>query len=409
MMPSRLRSSSWPRAESEQLAVNVGVVLAQQRRGFHFDRRILESHRTSRHREVAAHRMLDRDDHAALLEMRIVQQLDAVEHRAARDAGLAEDPHHLVLGVASGPFVDDRGQRLDVLRAVPSYETLVAQDLGMTDHFAQAHEHLGRGAQDVAIIVVAAGRALVDVARTAAADAVAAARRRFVRDVRAHHRHAHEVQHRFLHRDFDLLPLAGPLALDVRGEHADRRMHPGAGVADRRSGLERRRTGKSGQRHRAAGRLRNHVEAFVLAVRAVRAEALDGQVDEARIYFAQAIVAEAEAFERAERKIFREHIDLLDQVDEHRAALLALEVERDAAFVGVEQNEVVGIDARLFGEQPAALLAHLRRLDLDHVGAEPREHLGARGARLELRHVQNFDPAQRLFHCDPPSAYSYLI
>src|SRR5579862_8675829 len=100
----------------------------------------------------------------------------------------------------------------------------------------------------------------------------------------------------------------------------------------------------------------------------MRSEALDGQVDEPRIYFAQSIVAESETLKRAEREIFRQHVDLLDQVDEHRAALLALEVERDAAFVGVEQNEVVGIDALLFSEQPATLLAHLRRLDFDHVG-----------------------------------------
>src|SRR6202023_284217 len=102
-------------------------------------------------------------------------------------------------------------------------------------------------------------------------------------------------------------------------------------------GFQRRRTGKARERHRAAGRLRNHVEAFVFAVRPVRAESLDRQVNEARIYFAQSIVTETEALERTEREIFGEHVDLLNQVDEHRAALLALEVERDAAFVGVEQ------------------------------------------------------------------------
>src|SRR5271154_7363219 len=136
-------------------------------------------------------------------------------------------------------------------------------------------------------------------------------------------------------------------------------MHPGAGVANRRPRLERRRTGKSSERHRAARRLRNHVEALVFAVRPVRAEALDGQVDQSRIYFAQSIVTKTETFERAEREILGEHVDLLDQVDEHRAALLALEVERNAAFVGIEQNEVVRIAALLFGEQPASLLAHL--------------------------------------------------
>ena len=95
MMPSRLSSSSWPAPRPSILAVNLGVVLAEQRRRLHLDRRIFEAHRTSGHREFAAHRMLDRDDHPALLHMRIVEQLDAVEHGAARNARLAEHPHHL--------------------------------------------------------------------------------------------------------------------------------------------------------------------------------------------------------------------------------------------------------------------------------------------------------------------------
>src|SRR5208337_563069 len=189
-----------------------------------------------------------------------------------RDAGLAEDAHHLELGVTSGPFVDHLGQRVDVFGAVPPRETLLARDFGTADHLPQALKHLGRGAQDVAIVVVAAGRAFVDVAGTTAADAIADARRGFVGDVGTHHGNAHEVQHRFLHRDFDFLSLAGAFALDVRGEHTDGRMHAGAGVADGWSGLERGRIGKAGERHRAAGSLRYHVEAFVLAVGTVRAE-----------------------------------------------------------------------------------------------------------------------------------------
>src|SRR5213076_2947915 len=39
-----------------------------------------------------------------------------------------------------------------------------------------------------------------------------------------------------------------------------------------------------------------------------------------------------------------------------------------------------------------------RRLDLDDVGAEPREHLGATRARLVLREVEDDDPVERLAH-----------
>ena len=109
-------------------------------------------------------------------------------------------------------------------------------------------------------------------------------------------------------------------------------------------------------------------------------------------------IAEAPALERAERVVFGEDIDLLDHLDEDFLAAFGLEVEGDAALVGVEQHEVMRIDAGLFGQQPAALLAHFGRLDLDHVGAEPRQHLGARGAGFELREVENLYTSQRFFH-----------
>src|SRR5207302_5011753 len=39
-----------------------------------------------------------------------------------------------------------------------------------------------------------------------------------------------------------------------------------------------------------------------------------------------------------------------------------------------------------------------RRLDLDDVGAEPREHLGAARPRFVLREVEDDDPVERLAH-----------
>ena len=52
------------------------------------------------------------------------------------------------------------------------------------------------------------------------------------------------------------------LALPECGEDADRGLHARAGVADGGGGLERRRVVGAGHGHRAAGRLRHHVEAL---------------------------------------------------------------------------------------------------------------------------------------------------
>ena len=53
-----------------------------------------------------------------------IEQLDAVQHLAARYAGLAEDFHDLVLGMFAGPFVDGCGQSLDIVRARPGMRLL---------------------------------------------------------------------------------------------------------------------------------------------------------------------------------------------------------------------------------------------------------------------------------------------
>src|SRR5215471_8524008 len=105
------------RAQPQHLAVNLGIVLAQQGGHAQFDRRILKLYRTTGHRELAARRMFDVDNHAALAQMRILEDLDAVENLAARHAGVAEYFHHLVLGMRARPGVDDSAERIDVLPA----------------------------------------------------------------------------------------------------------------------------------------------------------------------------------------------------------------------------------------------------------------------------------------------------
>ncbi len=93
--------------------------------------------------------------------------------------------------------------------------------------------------------------------------------------------------------------------------------------------------------------------------------------------FAQHVESEPEAFQRSGRKVLSQHVHLLDQIEEHRLAALVLEVERDTALVGVEQDEVVGVGAGLFGRQPAALIPRAGTFQLDHVRAQPGQDLGA--------------------------------
>ena len=171
-------------------------------------------------------------------------------------------------------------------------------------------------------------------------------------------------------------------------------MQTRARVADGRAGLERRPAGQAGHAQRPARGQRDRVEALVAAPRPESAEALDRGVDQPRAAFAQVRVAEPEAIHRAGREVFQDDVDVLRQRAEQVAALIRLEVERDAALVGVQQNEEVGIQPRLVGQETAARFADPWRFDFDHVRAEKGQQLGARRAGLEMRQVQDADVIQ---------------
>src|SRR5437667_318661 len=82
-----------------------------------------------------------------------------------------------------------------------------------------------------------------------------------------------------------------------------------------------------------------------------------------------------------------------------------LQIERDAPLVGVEQKEEPRVRVGPLREHAPPRLAS-RRLDLDHVGAEPREHLGAARSRLVLREVEDHDPVEGLAHLSSVGAGS---
>ena len=73
-----------------------------------------------------------------------------------------------------------------------------------------------------------------------------------------------------------------------------------------------------------------------------------------------------------------------------------------------------GIVIGLAGAQPAAGIAASRVLDLDHLGAEPGQHLGAGRARLELGEIDDLDALQKIevlgvvAHRSPPVAHKCL-
>ena len=75
-----------------------------------------------------------------------------------------------------------------------------------------------------------------------------------------------------------------------------------------------------------------------------------------------------------------------------------LGVDGDRALVRVEHREIEAVHAWNVAQLAARDVALAGAFDLDHVGAEPREQLGARRTRLHVREIENANTVQCLAH-----------
>ncbi len=89
------------------------------------------------------------------------------------------------------------------------------------------------------------------------------------------------------------------------------------------------------------------------------------------------MIAEAQPLDGAGGEILDHDVGLLQHLSEDVATTRAAEVQRDAAFVGVEQHEVVRIHPLLVGGSTAPLVAAPGILDFDDIGPQPCERLSA--------------------------------
>src|SRR5436309_1426891 len=338
-------------------------------------------------------------DLAAGVEVRVVQHLAGVEHSAAGHARLPQHRHHLVLRAHARPRPDELVQRVAVLPArLRVLAAGVREQVPTTDGGRELAPHLltHRLHVDVGIVVGSARRARVGAAGHAAHQLVASAPARLAVAVVIGVAAPEEIGHHLLHRYLDELALAGALALDVSGQDGGGGVNARSGVADGRAAADGLAVGEAGYAHHATRRLSDHVEALVLVVRAGEPEALDAGDDEARIRRAEPLVVEAQLFHQAGREILHDDVRSLDHPEEQRAATGILQIDRHAALVGIEDEEEHRVEARHLRPVAPRLLA-ARRLDLDDVGPEPAEELGAGRAGFELGEVEDPDAAQRAF------------
>src|SRR5262245_33297339 len=300
------------------------------------------------------------------------------------------------------PTLENLGQR----RGVPGPcrrcgKALVLLQFGLADDLRHRGEHLrvvgrddqvdrvvraGAGAADQ--VGIAAGRRTV--AGTTEGLAVPQGRREL---------DAGQVQYRFLHRHLDELTLAGAAALHERREDGDREVHAGPAVADVGAVEQWRAVGLPGHAHRAGGRLGHWLEALVGAVWTVGAEAFDRGIHRARVQHLDRLVAQAEPLHHSRAEVFGNDIGLSDQAARDVLALGRLQIDDDAALVAVEQQKEIAVGRIVRRRpQPPRPVAVRRPLDLDHIGAEPGQHLGAGRASLVVGKVDDANAFERLTH-----------
>src|SRR5437879_4022175 len=143
-----------------------------------------------------------------------------------------------------------------------------------------------------------------------------------------------------------------------------------------------------------------------IGVRAARAEALDRAHHDARVQLVDLLPGEAEPVEHPGSEILHDDVALPQEVDEHRLAFSALHVDHDRALVAVEHREVQAVCIRHVAQLAARSVA-LRRLELDHVGTQPCQQLGAGRARLHVGHVEDADSLE-CFHSDLQKLYFFF-
>ena len=152
-----------------------------------------------------------------------------------------------------------------------------------------------------------------------------------------------EIQHgdlRLQQRGLHPLAFAGDLALQQGDERAHGGVVAAGEIGNRHADAHRALAGQTGDRHQAAHALGDLVEARTVGIGAVLAEAGQAHVDEPRIDRAQRLVVDAEPLLHVGPVVLDQHVGGGRQLLQDRDALGRLEVERDAALVAVQVEEI---------------------------------------------------------------------
>jgi hypothetical protein len=338
--------------------------------------------------------MLDLDDHAPRAHLLVRERLgDRVDGGAGDAATQAREPlGRRALGEAR---LEDRHQRVLVGEAGgEGGEARIATDLGQLHRVHEALPELLLVAEDDDP-AVARGKVLRGYQRLVAgvghAIGLPVAVQRPDREVG---QHAHRGVEQ---RDVDVAPDAGALGVPQPGQQRGHRGVAAGEVHDRHAALARRPVGLAGDRHPARIALDQVVEGGLGRPGAGGAEAGQRAADDGGIDLAQRRVGEAELGRQIAAQVVVHGVGNTDQVVQDGLAVGMLEIEGERLLPAVERLEVERVAAGRVRPHVASDVAPDGRiLDLDDLGAQVGQQLGAEGPGPELR---DGDEAQAGQHC----------
>src|SRR6266478_915224 len=400
-----------------QLRQHFGGVLAQQRGSGNRGREAGELDRAADRKVAAALLLLHLDHGAAGAQGRIVGNFLHGKHRRAGHLELAQDVDRLELGLVGQPLLDLCKDIEDVgLAGAGSGVYRIFRPFRLPDRLAGLRPVLFLDREiDVGVRVGVPALALEYPARLPAAAGVAAAGDRIAKlpiwilrvflevanmlqAFLVPQLDAAQIQHRILHRHRHFLASAGLPTADQCGQDADREMHAGVAVAERRSADRWRTVPKAGRRGGAARALRHvfiHLE--VRIGRAV-AEALDRPEDDPRVEFLNVLPGEPHPVQRARREVLDQYVGLADQLLQDRLAFGRLGVQLQRPLVAVEHREIQRVHIGDVTQLMARDVSNAWPLDFQDIGAEPRQQLRTRWSSLHAGEVDNFDAFEWQLH-----------
>src|SRR5215470_3442338 len=330
-------------------------------------------------------------DHADGLRLRLRHGLRQRVDRTAGHARRLEEIDPLAFGAREQEALDLRKQlRLVIDAGGVGGESRIPRPLGMPQHLGELGEEA----------IVAGGddeRPRLGLEALEGHDAMAArpvplrhlAGRAEAREVPLEPREAGLKE-----RGVDDAPTTRLLTLDQPGQRADGRPHTRAvveyGGADARGWS----TVVAVHHHEPGEGLHHGLVAGLELERARAAEGPYRAVDEPREALGERLGAESHLLEGAGTEILDEDVGAPDQLQQPLDVGGLLEIEGDAALVGVDGEEARR-NALPEGRAPAARVVTLGPLDLDDVGAHVAEDLRGDGPGQILRDLDDADAVER--------------